>query len=292
MNDNQSSTMSVAADPALTPPPQKAVTLETILEAWHTATQRLEKTHQALRSEVQRLSDELEIKNRQLARKNRLADLGQMASHVAHEVRNCLVPVTLYLSLLRRRLGNHSDNLDVMDKIESGFTALEAIVNDLLHFTSEREPQYQNFNSGDLIEEICASLAPQLAAQQIVTEIEAPLGLMIYADREMLRRAIFNLMLNALDVMPQGGELSITACSSQAGIEIEVADSGPGVSEEVRERVFEPFYTTKSGGTGLGLAIVFRIAQVHRGDVLLRNCAQGGAAFTLRIPREAQEKAA
>jgi len=108
----------------------------------------------------------------------------------------------------------------------------------------------------------------------------------------MLRRAIFNLVLNALDVMPQGGELSITACSCQAGIEIEVADSGPGVSEEVRERVFEPFYTTKSGGTGLGLAIVFRIAQVHRGDVLLRNCAQGGAAFTLRIPRKAQEKAA
>ena len=78
--------------------------LETILEAWQEATMRLQSTHESLRYEVSRLTDELEVKNRELARKNRLADLGQMASHVAHEVRNSLVPMTLYLSLLRRRL--------------------------------------------------------------------------------------------------------------------------------------------------------------------------------------------
>ena len=78
--------------------------LEQVLAAWHGATLRLEQTHEALRTEVCRLTDELEVKNRELARKNRLADLGQMASHVAHEVRNNLVPVSLYLSLLRRRL--------------------------------------------------------------------------------------------------------------------------------------------------------------------------------------------
>ena len=78
--------------------------LEQVLAAWHGATLRLEQTHEALRTEVCRLTNELEIKNRELARKHRLADLGQMASHVAHEVRNNLVPLTLYLSLLRRRL--------------------------------------------------------------------------------------------------------------------------------------------------------------------------------------------
>ena len=76
--------------------------LQTVLAAWHGATVHLEQTHEALRTEVHRLTEELEVKNRELARKNRLADLGQMASHVAHEVRNNLVPVTLYLSLLRR----------------------------------------------------------------------------------------------------------------------------------------------------------------------------------------------
>ena len=114
--------------------------LETVLAAWHGATVRLEQTHEALRAEVRRLTDELEIKNRELARKNRLADLGQMASHVAHEVRNNLVPVTLYLSLLRRRISDDSGSRDIVDKVEAGFTALDATVNDLLHFTADRDP--------------------------------------------------------------------------------------------------------------------------------------------------------
>ena len=84
--------------------PQAASDLEQVLDAWQLATARLEQTHEALRGEVRRLTDELEIKNRELARKNRLADLGQISSHVAHEVRNSLVPVTLYMSLLRRRM--------------------------------------------------------------------------------------------------------------------------------------------------------------------------------------------
>ena len=111
-----------------------------MLAAWNTATVRLQQTHEALRSEVRRLTDELEIKNRELARKNRLADLGQMASHIAHEVRNNLVPVTLYLSLLRRRMSDDSGSLDMLDKIGAGCIALDATVNDLLNFTSDRDP--------------------------------------------------------------------------------------------------------------------------------------------------------
>src|SRR5947207_15300437 len=105
--------------------------LHTVLAAWHGATLRLEQTHEALRQEVHRLTDELESKNRELARKNRLADLGQMASHVAHEVRNSLVPVTLYLSLLRRRLSEDIMSRELLDKLAAGFTTLDATVNDL-----------------------------------------------------------------------------------------------------------------------------------------------------------------
>ena len=96
--------------------PTQNVDLETVLAAWHTATLRLERTHETLCGEVARLNNELEIKNRELARKNRLADLGQMASHVAHEVRNNLVPVSLYMSLLRRRLSEDSGSLDILAK--------------------------------------------------------------------------------------------------------------------------------------------------------------------------------
>src|SRR3954467_6744178 len=109
------------------------VDLEAVLAAWHTATLRLERTHETLCGEVARLTNELEIKNRELARKNRLADLGQMASHVAHEVRNNLVPVKLYLSLLNRRLFDDAGSQDIFEKVNAGFVALEATVSDLLN---------------------------------------------------------------------------------------------------------------------------------------------------------------
>jgi signal transduction histidine kinase len=110
----------------------------------------------------------------------------------------------------------------------------------------------------------------------------------------MLRRAVLNLLLNALDALPAGGELMLTACQTKAGLEIEVADSGPGVPAPIVERLFEPFFTTKGSGTGLGLAIVERIAAAHGGRATVANCPEGGAAFTLIIPQltQAMERAA
>ena len=268
--------------------------LHAILEAWNQATDRLQATHTALRSEVRRLSDELEAKNRELARKNRLADLGQMASHVAHEVRNTLVPMKLYLSLLRRRIGGDSGSREVLDKFTSGFTALEATVSDLLHFSSDRQPQRLPFPIAELVGEVCRPLAPQLEAQGIHLTIDCPQEQTIRADRDMLRRAVLNLVLNALDAMPGGGRLDIIVCPTAAGIDIEVGDSGPGVPDELAPRLFEPFFTTKSSGTGLGLAIVERIAAAHGGRVGVASGADGGAAFTISIPfrAEALERAA
>jgi signal transduction histidine kinase len=266
--------------------------LQAVLAAWHSATDRLQQTHETLRREVRRLTDELEIKNHELARKNRLADLGQMASHVAHEVRNSLVPLTLYFSLLRRHMKDSDQSLDTLDKIEAGFTALEAIVNDLLQFTSNRDPSWQTIPLENLVREVCDALAPQLAAQGIRAELDIPHGLAVLADRDMLRRATLNLILNALDVMPGGGELTVTGIACPSGIELEIADSGPGIEENHQSRLFEPFFTTKSGGTGLGLSIVERIAAAHGGDVTACNCPQGGAAFTIRLPYRYMEAAA
>jgi signal transduction histidine kinase len=268
--------------------------LQTILHAWNEATDRLQHTHEALRAEVRRLTAELEAKNRELARQNRLADLGQMAAHVAHEVRNSLVPMKLYLSLLRRRISEDTGSVEVLDKVSAGFTALEATVSDLLHFSSDREPESRPFDISAMLSEVCQSLAPQLEAQGISTDIDCAANLAIRADRDMLRRAVLNLVLNALDAMPDGGQLVITVCRSSRGIEIEVADSGPGIDESLFDRVCEPFFTTKASGTGLGLAIVDRIASAHGGQVRIANCPEGGASFTLSIPSIAlaSEKAA
>jgi signal transduction histidine kinase len=99
-------------------------------------------------------------------------------------------------------------------------------------------------------------------------------------------------VLNSLDVMPDGGQITLSAVAGRHGFELEVADTGPGLSDEVKRRVFEPFFTTKSGGTGLGLAIVQRIAHAHGGEVVAQNCPEGGAAFTLRFPTVARRAAA
>ena len=268
-------------DPALL---DRSSDLETVLSAWHSATVRLQETHEALRGEVCRLTDELAIKNRELARKNRLADLGQIASHIAHEVRNNLVPVTLYLSLLRRRCAEDAGGLEIIDKMAACFTSLDAMVNDLLHFTADRTPRWEEVPVLDLVQEICAALAPQLAAQGIRPEIDVPTDAVVVADRDMLRRAVLNLTLNALDAMPSGGELLVTSVACADAFELEISDSGAGLSDEVLRRAFEPFFTTKNSGTGLGLAIVYHILEVHGGRVIAANCPEGGAAFTLRFP--------
>lgn len=267
--------------------------LKTVLNAWNTATARLQQTHESLREEVRRLTDELEVKNRELARKNRLADLGQMASHVAHEVRNNLVPVTLYLSLLKRRLSEDADTVSIVDKISTACTALDATVNDLLHFTADRDPRRQIITIAGIVDEVLGSLRPQLFAQGISTDVDVERSQTVHADPEMLRRAVLNLTLNAIDAMPDGGELVVTGYQGVDGYELEIADSGPGLPEADRRRIFEPFYTTKNGGTGLGLAIVCRIVEAHGGAITALNCPEGGAAFTIHLPRRhAMEKAA
>ncbi len=124
-----------------------------------------------------------------------------------------------------------------------------------------------------------------MEAQRIDVSIDVPPNTVVHADREMLRRAVLNLVLNAVDAMPEGGELVVTSYDGRGGFELEIADSGPGLNEEQVRRAFDPFFTTKAAGTGLGLSIVQRIAEAHGGRVTVMNCPQGGAAFTIELPK-------
>lgn len=260
--------------------------LGTILEAWHAATVRLEQTHEALQAEVRRLTAELERKNRELARKDRLADLGRMAAHIAHELRNSLVPVALYLSVLERRIDDAASR-DVLRKVVDAVRSAENTVNDLLQFAADREPQNALFALGPLIEEILNGLQPQIEAQGIKTVVSVPQSLFLWADRELLRRVVLNLVLNALDAMPQGGTLHIEGHTQNGDLLLVVSDSGPGLDEERLQKIFEPFYTTKPNGTGLGLAVVERLVELHGGYVEASNGPHGGARFQVVLPQRA-----
>jgi two-component system sensor histidine kinase HydH len=196
------------------------------------------------------------------------------------------------MSLLRRRLSDDSGSQTILAKIEAGFTALDATVNDLLSFTAHRQPHWQSFLVGDLVNEVYQSLEPQLEAQMIDVDIDIPPNTLLTADREMIRRAVLNLVLNAIDAMPSGGNLVITSYDSAGGFELEIADSGRGLTDEAKRRAFEPFYSTKQNGTGLGLAIVYHVAEAHGGTVTAMNCPEGGAAFTIKLPRRSMRAAA
>jgi len=137
------------------------------------------------------------------------------------------------------------------------------------------------------------ALGPRMSSQSIQAVIDVPANLCVTADRELLRRAVRNLMLNAVDAMPGGGTLFATSAESQDAVELEIADTGPALSDEERHEAFELLPSAQRGGTGWGLAVVRRIAELHGGRVTAANCPEGGAAFTLRIPsRVALEAAA
>jgi signal transduction histidine kinase len=188
------------------------------------------------------------------------------------------------MSLLRRRLAGDADSLAAWEKVRAGITSLDVTVNDLLHFTTDRDPAWECFSIGELIDEVLTSLAPQLDAQSIHAEWKLDGSYTVAADRGMLRRALVNLMLNAIDVMPSGGRLTVSADSDKACFELAVVDNGPGFGPDALERAFEPFFTTKSTGTGLGLAIVERVAAAHGGKATAENNPHGGARLAIRIP--------
>ncbi|MBL9122143.1 MAG: HAMP domain-containing histidine kinase, partial [Planctomycetaceae bacterium] len=166
------------------------------------------------------------------------------------------------------------------------------LIDDLLQFTAASTPRFERVRVRQVIDQVLAASAPQMISQGIVAAVDVPAGQTLLADREMFGRSIANLVRNALDAMPTGGELVFTSYDGPGGFELEVADSGPGLDPETRRHLFEPFYSTKPESAGLGLAVVAQIVAAHGGQVTVQNCPEGGAAFTLRFPRQALEAAA
>jgi len=286
--NRQSSTLRLA-DPATT---AVDADLQTVLRAWHDATVRWEQRQALLQAEVQRLTAQAKGDGNPSRGFGGHGDPGRVALQVAEGVRGKLIPVARHLSDLRPRVRDDAVACELLRKVEGGVAAAEALIDDVLELASDRVPLLRPVKLGSLVAEVQASLLPRLSAQGVMTTIDVADQVTVLADEEMLRRVVLQLTLNALDAMPRGGELVVTAYAGPRAVELEIADSGEGLPDEARTRVFDPFFTTKSGAQGLGLAIVRRLVEAHGGEVLAVNCPEGGAAFTLRLPRQALEAAA
>jgi signal transduction histidine kinase len=152
-------------------------------------------------------------------------------------------------------------------------------------------PQFQGracwktFRLRELVEEVCRSSAALRGEPSIDLSIDIPADLTVSGDRKMLRRAIEYLIEGAAAAMPDGGALLATSATGPEGVELEIADTGPSLSDDDRRHVFDPSDTAPRGVVGWDMALVRHVAEVHGGSVTAVNCPEGGVALTLRIPR-------
>jgi len=257
-------------------------------EAFNRATQQLKDSYRALEEQVKILKKELEKKEEQLQRSIRLASMGEMAVKIAHEIRNPLGSIELFASLLRKELENDEANKILVDYIISEAKSLNQVVCNMLLFTRSLSVNYQPLKIHQLIDEslIFASHIIKDTQVEIIKHYDGPSLLM--GDRELLKQLFLNLILNAFQAMINGGRLTISTQSlrreASEFLEIKFADSGMGIPEEIRGKIFNPFFTTKEGGTGLGLTIVHNVVEAHGGNVWFEVCPGTGTTFTVILP--------
>ncbi len=271
-----------------TAPVVSGAELATVIQTYNEVTERLKQSHELLGQEVCRLREELQEKNRELERRERLAALGEMAAGVAHEIRNPLGAIGLYASLLGRDLQDRPNELEICRRIGAGVRNLEGIVGDILAFAGGAEPRRQVVRVAEILETVTTQTAPQARALEAVIEVDEKLtDLELFCDAGQLERALLNLVFNALDAVGAGGRVRVRAGEPRDGdrlFPIVVEDNGPGIEPAIAQRVFNPFFTTKDTGTGLGLAIVHRIVESNGGVITAGRAGLGGAAMTLRLP--------
>jgi signal transduction histidine kinase len=224
----------------------------------------------------------------ELIERERLAALGELSASIAHEVRNPLGVIFNSLTTLRRMLAGKQDAAALLDIVGEEADRLNRMVGDLLDYSRPLQPTMQPVALAPLIEEAVASAHKGGAGDGVLVRVHvAPAVETVPADARLLRQALLNLVTNAFQAMPKGGELTVLATEvsdNRAPFAcIAVRDTGSGIPPEEHERVFQPFYTTKATGTGLGLAVVRRIAEGHGGRVRLAE-VRTGAEFQLLLP--------
>jgi len=248
-------------------------------------------TEAARRAEQARMREQLRHSEVALARSEKLRALGQMAAGITHDLKNLLAPLWLHLQVLERALrsGQTTDcksSVEEMRQIlDRGIRTLERL-REFSRQSSERRPEPVELNK--VARDASDVARPRMASgKRALCEIALSLGDPpdVLALSDEVVSAVVNLVINAIDAMPDGGHIELSTGEERGGAWIEVRDDGPGMPPEVEQRVFEPFFSTKGAeGTGLGLAMVYACVMRHQGAVQLRTAPGQGASFRLWFP--------
>lgn len=246
---------------------------------------------QGLHTEIDRLTARIETvvetlhqREREVLRAEQLAAVGQLATGVAHEVRN---PLTAIKMLVQAALEDGAGAALVpadLRVIEDEVRRIERSLQTFLDYARPARAEHRNADLLDVLRAVNGLIRVRAERQHVTVRVTAPPEpLMLYADPDQLRQVFLNLCLNALDVMPRGGTLDLRAGPAAGGLLVEVADTGPGVSATIFPQLFTPFATTKDTGLGLGLAISKRIVDEHGGELRAAN-RPDGASFFVTLP--------
>lgn len=221
----------------------------------------------------------------QLNRAEHLSTLGEMVAGISHEIRNPLGIIKSSSELLKKKMADSDPSSSIPNIIIEESARLNDIITDFLNFAKPKSPNFTACKIEEILEKNISFLAPQIEKEGYIVkkhyDDELP---EISADSDMLYQAFLNILINSMQAMPEGGTIQVRVCSGDSTVTVFFEDEGGGIPEDLLEKIWDPFFTTKAKGTGLGLGIVKNIIESHEGNVNLVNKPDVGACVTVVLP--------
>ena len=216
----------------------------------------------------------------------RMAAIGRLTSGVGHEVKNPINAIVVHLELLKNKLGDASaPAVRHLEVIESEIHRLDRVVQMLVDFSRPVELDLREQDLRVVVGDVLTLASAELPTRN-VTLVTAmpPMPMIANVDADLLKQAVLNVIQNGAQAMPDGGKLEVALEEDRKSAVLRITDQGVGIPDEIREKIFDLYFTTKSEGSGIGLAMTYRIIQLHHGSIDVQSRAEGGTEFRLRIP--------
>lgn len=227
---------------------------------------------------------QLQASMEQVRRADRLSALGELSAGLAHEIRNPLGALEGAVEILQRSELPSETREEFAEMAGKEVGRLKSLLTHFLDFARPQPPRRILIEPAALLNSIARLAAETAKLAHVGISVEAQKTASIAIDSEQIRQVLLNLVLNAVQAMPEGGQIVLRSREEGEFIILEVADQGPGIAPENIERIFDPFFTTRPAGTGLGLSIAYQIVNGHGGEIAVRNNADRGATFAVTLP--------